>query len=177
MTKGLIRSLSRGPKARREIVTERIQFATDPFNAQTILSGTGGGGIGIAPLPEGNLLLLGAVCEVVIRGNGAEPNLVDTWNGDFAFGTELTTPGASLVGSEVDIVPITPIGPAVGEVSPLTRGTTLATDTGRIIDNTDGLLEIFLNLQIDNADQTDDTTVAMEAEGQLNLTYVVLGDD
>ena len=130
------------------------------------------GQVVIGDLPEGNILFLGAVAYVQFSGPGSA-QLADTWEGDFGVGT---TPDANsaLASTDVDIIGSTAIAAATAEVSPVTRGVG-STDT--IFDNTDGSLELNLNLLIDDANLTDTETVVITAEGVLYVAYAVLGDD
>jgi hypothetical protein len=139
------------------------------------LTGVGFGSAVLGDFPEGNILLLGAVSYMSLAGSGADANLVDTWSGDYGIGT---TPAAdaTITAGDVDLVQSTAMGPAVAEVSPRTRGTSLAADTGEIHDNTDGSLEINLNVLVDDA-SIDADGVAMLANGELQIAYIVLGDD
>ena len=51
------------------------------------------------------------------------------------------------------------------------------TNNVTIFDNTDGSLELNLNLLIDEPAITNDTTAAFSVNGVVHLAYVVLGDD
>lgn len=176
MSKGLQRSLSRGPLQGRGLIKERIQLnSTDLiYNVQAIASGSGGGGANIFTLPEGNVFIVGAACSLNFRGNGSEANLVDTWSGDFSIGTAQAAAGELLTGARGDIIASTALAAATAEVSPTTRG---AGGGIGIIDNTAADQALFLNTLIDASDQVDNTTVAIEARGFIDIAYFLLGDD
>jgi len=65
------------------------------------------------------------------------------------------------------------LGAATARVSPVVRATGV---TAAIFDNTDGSLEINLNLIIDDATISADD-VEFTASGVLEIVYCVLGDD
>lgn len=170
--KGLPRSRSRGPLAKSN-VNKLILKVSGVAISVAGSSGVGWGTAVIGDLPEGNILLLGAVSYLQFTGP-TSASLVDTFDGDYSIGSA-PTDDATLSGSEVDIIQSTALGAATAEVSPRARGTSAASAAGVILDNTDGSLELNLNLLIDDADISG--TVAMTASGHLFLSYIVLGDD
>lgn len=172
--KGLKRSLMRGGHLTKQNVT-RHKIVVKDLSVTVSATGAavGFGTVVAGDIPEGNVLFLGATCYMTLAGSGSDANLVDTWNGDFAVGSAPDADG-SLAGAEVDVIPSTSIGPAVAEVSPRTRG---ANATQIMLDNTDGSLEINLNVLIDAADITDDQSVILTVNGEIELCYIVLGDD
>lgn len=169
--KGLPRSLTRGGNK------QPVRRLDLKFNSVAIsVAGTTGVGFGsavIGDLPEGNILLLGAVAYATFTGPTSAA-LVDTFDGDYGIGS---TPAddATITNGDVDIIQSTALGAATAEVSPRARGTSAAATAGVILDNTDGSLELNLNLLIDDANISG--TVAMTATGVLHLSYIVLGDD
>lgn len=172
MGKGLPRSTKAAPPARASIVKATI-------NVEKVLTFTGVTATAvfqtsvIGDLPEGNILLLGAVANLRFAGSGSDANLLADFQGDFAIGSAATADNA-LSGAEVDIVPATAIGPATAEVTGPHRG---ANATQAILDNTDGSLELNLNVLLDADEVTNAQTSNITVTGQLYLAYVVLGDD
>ncbi len=176
MTKGLPRSLSRASLPRSPIQSQTIVLRGKAISVSSITTGPGTGTVVAEGFPEGNLLFLGAVANLSFAGSGSDANLVDTWAGDFGIGTAPLT-GVTLDTDEVDLVVSTALAAATAEVSPVTRGTSLAADAGEIHDNTASTLEINVNLLIDAADIGDGQTVAMTIDGEIYLSYIILGDD
>lgn len=173
MTKGLPLSLSRGAPARQAIIkqTVKVRGASLTVNGA---SGVGFGSVVIGDLPQGNVLLLGAVAYMQFTGPTSS-DLADTWSGDFAVGTTPAGDG-SLTNADVDIVASTAVGPAVAEASPRTRGVAATATNGAILDNTDGSLELNLSLLVDDANIGADDLVFL-VNGELQLVYVILLDD
>lgn len=175
MTKGLPRSTSRGEPQRQDIIKQTVLVK----DVAILVDGATGVGFGtavIGDLPEGNILLLGALAYLQFNSAGGQAGLVDTWNGDFAIGTTPTA-DATVTGTDANIVPLTAVGPAVAEDSPRTRGVQAdGAFCGVVLDNTDGALELNLNLIIDDADISADD-VALTIKGELTLAYIVLADD
>jgi hypothetical protein len=139
---------------------------------RTISVADGAPGFGtlvIGDVAEGNLLLLGAVAYM--RFTTADADVIATFDGDYSIGSAPTADNA-LAGAEVDIIASTPLGAATAKVSPLVRATKAS---AAVLDNTDGALEVNLNLLIDDAaiSGAADFTV----DGVVILSYVVLGDD
>lgn len=176
MTKGLTRSLSRGPVLQQP-VTKKTFTARSLAVTVDGATGAGFGSAVLGGLPQGNLMLLGAVSYLKFSGpSGGSAGLVDTWNGDYGVGS---TPAsdATITAGDVDIVPSTAVGPAVSEVSPITRGVQAdGAFCGVVLDNTAGDLELNVNLLVDDADISADG-IAMTIDGELHIAYVMLGDD
>lgn len=172
MGKGLPRSMSRGSAARQEVIKQN--FVLNQVVAVSAAGiAVGFGTVVIGDLPEGNILLLGAVAYLSLAGSGADANLTATWDGDFSIGTTATT-DVTLDTTDVNIIPSTALGAATAEVSPRVRSVNA---TQAILDNTDGSLELNLNVLIDAADITDATSVNLTASGVLQLAYIVMLDD
>lgn len=172
MGKGLPRSLSRGPKLLSKIIHDK--FALD--NVSITVDGAAGVGFGsvvIRGLPEGNINFLGALINLSLSESDA--GIVDTFSGDYSVGTTPASDG-TLTAGDVDIIPSQPIGPAsAGAIGPV-RGVHAAAVTGTVYDNTDGSLELNLNLLIDDADISADGTIVI-ASGDMSISYSMLGDD
>lgn len=173
MSKGLNRSLSRSEPLKAHIIKQTI-VVRDLAISVAGTSGVGFGSAVAAGLPEGNILLLGAVANMSFAGSGADAALVDTWEGDFAVGTTPASNG-TLTGADIDIVGSTALAAATAEVSPTTRGVGVTATNAAILDNTAGTLEANLSLLIDDADISG--TVPITATGEIYLSYVMLGDD
>lgn len=171
MGKGLPRSLGRTPaidapvKKMRLNVNESLSFtgatAAAVF-ATAVLSG----------LPEGNVQVLGAAANLTFTGP-TSANLLDDFQGDYGLGT---TPADdnTITAGDVDIIGSTAIPAATAEVSAGVRGVNA---TPAIFDNTDGSLEINLNVLLDADEVTNAETVAIAVTGTVDLIYTVLGDD
>ena len=76
---------------------------------------------------------------------------------------------------EVDLIQSTALGAATAKVSPVARGTHAVAITGTVLDNTDGSLELNLNLLIDDANISG--AADFTATGVVELSYIILGDD
>jgi hypothetical protein len=166
--KGLPRSLSRSAAG------SGGSGKTVPIKDLAIrTSGATGVGFGTAVirgLPEGNILLLGAVAY--LQFTKLDAGTLATFDGDFSIGSAPTADG-TLSGAEIDIIPSTALGAATAGVSPMVRG---ANATQVMLDNTDGSLEVNLNLLLDDASVSADDQ-DFTVSGVLSLSYVVLGDD
>jgi hypothetical protein len=170
MSKGLPRSTARARPALAQVVTKRIPLK----DFQVAVAGTTGVGFGTAPisgLPQGNILLLGAVAYARFSKNG-DADVQDAFDGDFSIGTVPTADVDVSDTGEADIIASTALGAATAGLSPALRATNA---TQAIIDNTDGDLELNLNLLIDDANISGSATFLVN--GSLNIAYIVLGDD
>lgn len=167
---GLPRSLARmvPTAAATPIVKQTIPVTAKPI---AVVDGAPGyGTVVIGDIPEGNILLLGAVSY--LRFSSADADLIATFDGDYSVGTVPTADTDLADAGEADLIPSTALGAAAAKVSPLVRGTNA---TQVVLDNTDGSLEVNLNLLIDDASISG--AADLTVDGVVMLSYVVLGDD
>lgn len=166
--KGLKRTLSRNP-VQQAIVKQTIKFKNLPIS----VAGTTGVGFGTAVIgdfPAGNILFHGAVAYA--QFTTADSDVQATFDGDYSIGTVPTADTDVSDSGEADIVASAALGAATSGVSPVVRSTNA---TQAIFDNTDGSLELNLNLLIDDANISG--TGSFTVTGQLYICYTVLGDD
>lgn len=172
MGKGLPRSLGRGGFQEQAISKIRV-----PLDHTVTVSATGAaigfGSVVLTGLPEGQIKMLGAAAQLTASGSGADASLTDTWDGDWGIGT---TPAddATITGTDVDIIASTAFGAATAEVSPLQNA---INGTSAVFDNTAADLELNLNVLIDAASITDDTSVDLTIQGVVEFTFITLLDD
>lgn len=167
--KGLPRSLSRSAagsgSSGKTVPIKDLAIRT------TGATGVGFGTAVIRGLPEGNILLLGAVAY--LQFTKLDAGTIATFDGDYSIGTVPTADVDVSDPGEADIIPSTALGAATAGVSPMVRGSNA---TQVILDNTDGSLEVNLNLLIDDASVSADDQ-DFTVSGVLSLAYIVLGDD
>ncbi len=165
--KGLPRSLARG-KGKHTLRKHLIKFK----DVAVSVAGTSGVGYGTAvvgDLPEGNILYLGAVSYA--QFTSADADVQATYDGDYSIGTTATA-DATLSSTDANIVASAALGAATAGVSPEVRSSGA---TAAVLDNTDGSLEVNLNLIIDDANISG--TADFTASGWVEIAYAVLGDD
>ena len=171
MGKGLSRSLGRAAVTLAPVIKQMVPVTNLAINVSAASTAAGFGTVVIGDLPEGNILFLGAVAYM--QFTSADTDLTATFDGDYAIGT--TALGSTtMTGTTADLVASTALGAATARVSPIARGVNA---TQAIFDNTDGSLEINLNMLIDAATITDDATANLTVTGVVHLSYIVLGDD
>lgn len=166
--KGLPRSLARG-KGQTTVRKHRMPFN----NVAVSVAGTSGVGYGTAVIgdfPEGNILFLGAVAYATFTS--VDSDVQATYDGDFSIGTTPTA-DATLSGTDANLIGSTSFGgAATAGVSPTIRATAA---TAANFDNTDGSLEVNLNVIIDDANISG--TADFTADGWIEMLYAVMGDD
>ena len=167
MAKGLTRSLSRGTPQQRPVVKQDVRINT----SVAVSDGAPGyGTVVVADFPQGNILFLGATLYPKFVTTSA--NITATFDGDYSLGTTPTADNV-LSGTDANLIASTAIGAATAKESPVTRGASSGTPI--MLDNTDGSLELNLNLLIDDAAISGAATFTVT--GVLSLAYIVLGDD
>ena len=175
MAKGLPRSLSRGDRASNAEILKRSIPVDKTVDISATGAAVGFGSVVLEGLPEGHLVVLGTIAKFVFDASGDQADLTNNaWDGDFSLGSTPTA-DATLSGTDVDIVASTTIPQAAatsvaGPVSGLNT-------TSAVLDNSDGSLEINLNVLIDAADIADDSTVTVAVRGTVEITYLNIGDD
>ena len=171
---GLPRSLKRGGHLVKQNVTRtKIVIEDLDMNLPAAGSAKAIGSAVIGDFPEGNILLLGAAAYLAFQKRGGDPDIVDTWEGDYAVGS-VPNADTTISGAEEDIIPEKSIGPGVAGIIGRTRGVNAARV---MLDNTDGSLEINLNVLIDGVSVVDDGTANITIDGEIELVYIVVGDD
>lgn len=172
--KGLLRSLDRRPRHRRDMVKETIVLDGKTIDITSVSTAVGFGTLVIGDFAEGNILYFGMAGTIGFAGSGSDANLVDDWEGDVSLGSTATV-DVTLDTTDVDLLASTAIPAATAEVVDAFRVAEVATPI--MLNNTDGSLEINLNMLIDAADIADDETVTITLSGTIELAYTVLGDD
>jgi hypothetical protein len=173
MSKGYPRGLSRGAPGLQEIVRQKIRLV-DLAISIAGASGVGFGSAVAGDLPKGNILFLGAIAYLRVSEVAAgDADVVDTFTGNFSVGSTATA-DATLDTTDANFIASTALAAATAGVSPVTRGASAA-DPSEILNNTDGSLEVNLNVTI--ADASISGTGSMLVNGYIELVYMVLGDD
>jgi hypothetical protein len=164
MAKGLPRSLKKGLQTK----VIRVNAVAIEVDGAT---GVGFGSAVVGDFPEGNILLLGAAAY--LQFTTASASVQAAFDGDYALGTTATA-DATVTGTDANITTLAALGAATAKVSPVVRGISAA--PAAPLNNTDGSLEVNLNLIIDDANISADD-VAFTVSGVIELAYVVLLDN
>lgn len=168
--KGLPRSRSRGAPQLQNCMKIVVKLRAKQITVDGA-SGVGFGTVVVGDLPQGNILLLGAVGNLKASKVTAAGTL-DTFNATVALGSAPTA-DATLSGAEVDILPATALGAATSGISPTGR---ITNATQVILDNTDDSLELNLGMTIPDLDISANGQI-LALDGEIYLSFVVLGDD
>jgi len=132
------------------------------------------GGVKIYTFPEGAIHTLGATVRGQFKGYAS---LIDTFDGDVALGTATATTGATLTGTEANILQSTAISQAVAEIAEVSAvpvATALTESGGRWFDGTSTPVEVYLNFVVDDNAAHGAGTATFT--GVITITWVNLGD-
>lgn len=132
------------------------------------------GGVKVYDFPEGLLLFHGAVIDGALTGYAS---LIDTFDGDVALGTATATTGATLTGTEADLLQSTALSQAVGEVAvadAVTAATALTESGARWHDGTSTAKDMFLNFVIDDNAAHGAGTATFT--GTITFLWSIIGD-
>ena len=132
------------------------------------------GGTKIYTFPQGLILCYGAVVDGALTGYAS---LIDTFNGDIALGTATATTGATLTGTEADIMPSVALTQAVDEVAvcdAVSVATALTESGARWMDGTSTAKDMYLNFVIDDNAAHGAGTATFT--GTVTFLWAFLGD-
>lgn len=146
-----------------------ITISDDPDVAQY-------GGVKVYDLPLGSIMTMGAVVSGILTA-GVTGTIIDNWDGDVALGTATATTGATLTGTEADIMPSVAVSAGAsdkdGVVQAVSVATALTESGARWFDGTGTAKDVFLNFVID--DDATHTAGTATFTGVITLTWVNLG--
>lgn len=149
-----------------------LAFTDDGTGTHSITK-PGWGTAVLAKLPTGNVLMLGATFRpTFVKG---DTDIIDAFDGDYALGSNPVADANSDFrdSGESDVLASTAMTQGSSGTSSDNRG---ASAVAAMINNTDGSKEVNLNLRVDDADISDDSSLTVT--GRLVLLYSVLdGDD
>lgn len=171
--KGLPRSMAHG-KAGTEPSPRRVRYDVKnlALSVVSITTADGSGSAVIGDFPEGNILYLGGISYLRFSTSDADITSA-VWEGDYSVGTTAAA-DPTIDGTEINLIGLEAVGPAVAKISPVTRA---EGDTVNMFNNTDGSLELNLNVKVDAAHIGDGATASFTVDGYVELVYIVLGDD
>lgn len=135
------------------------------------------GGVKIYDFPEGVTYLKGAMTTGILTA-GVTGTIIDNWDGDVALGTATATTGATLTGTEADIMPSVAVSAGAsdkdGVVSAQSVATALTESGARWFDGTSTAIDLFLNFVID--DDASHTAGTAEFTGTIVINWEMMGD-
>ena len=134
------------------------------------------GGEKIYDFPQGLLCTLGAVIDGQLTA-GVTGTIIATWDGDVALGTEPATTGATLTGTEADVLQSTATTTAVAKVGvtdAVSIATALTESGARWFDGTATAKDLYLNFVID--DDVSHTNGTATFTGTVTIMWTIIGD-
>ncbi len=134
------------------------------------------GGVKLYEFPAGLLLTFGGVIDGALTA-GVTGTIINTWNGDVALGTATATTGATLTGTEADILQSTATTQAVSKVGvcdAITVATALTESGARWLDGTSTAKDLYLNFVID--DDATHTAGTATFTGTIEFLWTIIGD-
>lgn len=134
------------------------------------------GGVKVYDFPAGLICTLGAVIDGSVT-LGTTGTITDTWAGGVALGTVTATTGATLTGTEANIMPEVDVAAAtskVASVDAVSVATALTESGARWLDGTSTAIDMFLNLVVD--DEATHTAGTGSFTGTITFIWANLGD-
>lgn len=135
------------------------------------------GGTGkLYDFPEGLLVTFGAVVDGSVT-LGATGTIINTWAGGVALGTATATTGATLTGTEADIMPEVDVAAATAKVAvvdAVSVATALTESGARWFDGTATAKDLYLNLVVD--DDATHTSGTGTFTGTVTVVWMIVGD-
>jgi len=135
------------------------------------------GGTGkLYDFPEGLLVTFGAVVTGSVT-LGTTGTIINTWAGGVALGTATATTGATLIGTEADILQEVDVAAAtlkVAAVPAFSVATALTESGGRWLNGTATAKDLYLNLVVD--DDASHTSGTGTFTGTVTVLWTIAGD-
>jgi len=135
------------------------------------------GGVKVYDFPEGVICCFGAVIDGALTA-GVTGTIIDNWDGDVSLGTATATTGATLTGTEADILPSTSVSAGasdkigIAEAKPVP--TALTESGARWLDGSATAKDMYLNFVID--DDATHTSGTARFTGTISFLWANLGD-
>jgi hypothetical protein len=150
-----------------------ITFTNTPITLADEAGVIAYGGLKVYDLPEGAILMNGAVADINLTKSSAGVN--DNWDGDISVGTATAANDADLTSTEADIVAKTATPQAAAGAT--TGDMVTATAQMAIFDGTAAAKDVFVNVLVDDADHdVNGTACNIILNGTITITWVNLGD-
>lgn len=133
------------------------------------------GGAKVFDFPEGLILTFGAIVTGALTGYAS---LIDTFAGGVALGTATATTGATLTGTEANIMQEVDVAAATAEVATIDAvsvATALTEAPNRVFDGTATPVDMFLNFVVDDDAAHGAGTATFT--GTIVLLWTLLGDN
>lgn len=134
------------------------------------------GGVKLYDFPEGLMCIHGAVVDGSLTA-GVTGTIIATFDGDVAVGTATASTGATLIGTEADIMPSVALTTASGTVAnsdAVSVATALTESGARWHDGTATAKDLYLNYVID--DDASHTAGTATFTGTVTFIWSNLGD-
>ena len=135
------------------------------------------GGVKVYDFPAGAIVIEGAVVTGLLTA-GVTGTITDTWGGGVALGTATATTGATLTGTEADIMPEVNIAAAtakVGTIDAVSVATALTESVSRVFDGTATAIDMYLNFVID--DSATHTSGSATFTGVIDFQWRLIADN
>lgn len=136
------------------------------------------GGVKVYDFPEGMLNIHGAQVSGILTA-GVTGTIIDNWDGDVALGTVTAATGATLTGTEANILQSVAVSAGAsdkdGVVDAVSVATALTESGARWLDGTATAIDMFLNFVIDD-DATHAAGTALFT-GTIVFNWEMLGDN
>ena len=135
------------------------------------------GGVKIYDFPGGVIQVENALVSGTLTA-GVTGTIIDNWDGDVALGTATATTGATLTGTEADIMPSTAVSAGAsdkdGVVSAYSVATALTETPVRSFNGSSTPIDAYLNFVID--DSASHTSGTATFTGTVTLVWKFIGD-
>ena len=135
------------------------------------------GGVKVYDFPEGMLLCKGFRVSGILTA-GTTGTFIDNWDGDVALGTATATTGATLTGTEADLMQSVAVSAGAsdkdGVVTAASIATALTESGARWDDGSTTAIDMFLNFVID--DDATHTAGTATFNGTIEFNWEMLGD-
>lgn len=149
---------------RTSLAIDKVMTITDTANSSGI------GSVKIYDFPAGNIQIVGATVNLTASSAGGAAGIAADADGDFALGTAGAGVGATLAGTEADIISSTPLA-QFATTTGVIKGYASASS---FHDGTSTAKDLYLNIMFDDADSTANDTLSVA--GTIIVDWINHGD-
>lgn len=150
-----------------------LTLASTPISVVSVTTGNGVGGTKIYDLPEGRILVLGAMADLSLAVETESDFADGTPEGDIGIGTVAPANADALGTDATDDDMATATAFTMTDYAATVK---CPSEASAQFDGTGTAKDIYVNALVDAADIDDDTTTNLLVSGTVTVTWINLGD-
>lgn len=178
MSRGINRTLKRADEAQQFLVEETFELIAQEVTITRPDSADPGlGTISLGSFAKGEVCFFGGSATLTLEdADGGTEDITADFAGNVSVGTAAAALSIGATATAFNLIPEGDVGPATLSVAGPTFYASRGSSGGNcfsVVDNTGDDTDIILNIEIDAADMTIDTTGTITVTGYVTVTYKI----